>query len=329
MSYILLVIGFYLLIKGADIFVEGASSISKKMGIPAVIVGLTIVSLGTSAPELAVSIISSLQGSNEIAVGNVIGSNMFNTLMVLGVTAIILPIIIKKNTIKKDFLINLVVLISFLLMTFDTMLLGEENVISRVDGILLLIGAVSYICFLIWSVKRGNKEKEIDVVEEVAVENAIKEDFNITKCIVKLIVGVVGIVLGGKVVVDSASTIATAWGMSDKLVGLTIVAMGTSLPELVTSAVAAIKGEEDMALGNILGSNIFNILLIIGASATIKPILVSSTLIFDFTFLILITVFIAALIFINKKEIKSFGKFEGILLILFYVAYMIFIICRN
>lgn len=329
MDYIFLIIGFFLLIKGADIFVSGAAAISKKLGIPSVIVGLTVVSLGTSAPELAVSVISSIQGSNDIAVGNVLGSNIFNTLMVLGVTIIIMPLIIKKETIKKDFIINILITILFLILTFNGILFGGQNYISRLDGIILLIICVTYIGFLVWSVKKGNVIKVDKLDEEISVEVVLSEDINIGKSILKIIIGIAGIVIGGNIVVDSASTIATAWGMSEKLVGLTIVAMGTSLPELVTSAVAALKGEEDMALGNILGSNIFNILLIIGISSVISPILVSSTLIVDFVFLIVVTLFIGIVVFFNKDEEKRLGRIHGIIFVLLYASYIMYIIFRN
>lgn len=326
MSYIFLIIGFFLLIKGADIFVSGASNISKKLGIPSVIVGLTIVSLGTSAPELAVSIISSIKGSNELAVGNVLGSNLFNTLMVLGVTTIIMPLTIKKSDVKRDFGINIIVTILFLILTFTKILGGKDNYISRVDGIILLIGCISYISYLILSIKTNKVEGEI-IQEELAVESTA--EINTFKSIINLIIGVLGIVIGGQCVVDSATAIATSLGMSEKLVGLTIVAMGTSLPELVTSVVAALKGEEDIALGNILGSNIFNILLIIGVSSAISPIAVSSNLIFDFVFLILVTLIIGIMIFTTKSEEKRFGRKEGIILVSFYILYMIYIIIRN
>lgn len=326
MSYIFLIIGFFLLIKGADIFVNGASNISKKLGIPSVIVGLTIVSLGTSAPELAVSIISSIKGSNELAVGNVLGSNLFNTLMVLGVTTIIMPLTIKKSEVKRDFAINMIVTILFLILTFTKILGGKDNYISRGDGIILLIGCISYIFYLILSVKTG-KVESIELQEELAVESTA--EINIIKSIANLIIGALGIVIGGQCVVNSATTIATSLGMSEKLVGLTIVAMGTSLPELVTSVVAALKGEEDIALGNILGSNIFNILLIIGVSSAISPIAVSSNLIFDFVFLIIVTLIIGIMIFTSKSEEKRFGRKEGVILVSFYVIYMIYIIIRN
>ena len=313
MSYILLVIGFVLLIKGADIFVSGASNISKRLGIPSVIVGLTIVSLGTSAPELAVSAISAIKGNNEIAVGNVLGSNLFNTLVVLGVTTIIMTLTIKKSEVKRDYTINILATTVLLFLTFTTILGGRDNYISRLDGIVLLIGCISYITYLVLSVKRGKVSSE-NIQEELAVESV--SEISIFKSIIKLIIGIAGIFIGGQVVVDSATNIATSLGMSEKLVGLTIVAIGTSLPELVTSVVAALKGEKDIALGNILGSNIFNILLIIGLSSAISPIAVSNNLLFDF-------------IFLNKKEEKNFGKKEGIILVAFYVFYMAYIIIRN
>lgn len=326
MSYILLVIGFVLLIKGADIFVSGASNISKRLGIPSVIVGLTIVSLGTSAPELAVSAISAIKGNNEIAVGNVLGSNLFNTLVVLGVTTIIMALTIKKSEVKRDYTINILATTVLLFLTFTTILGGRDNYISRLDGIVLLIGCISYITYLVLSVKRGKVSSE-NIQEELAVESV--SEISIFKSIIKLIIGIAGIVIGGQVVVDSATNIATSLGMSEKLVGLTIVAIGTSLPELVTSVVAALKGEKDIALGNILGSNIFNILLIIGLSSAISPIAVSNNLLFDFIFLIIVTLIIGIMIFFNKKEEKNFGKKEGIILVAFYVFYMAYIIIRN
>lgn len=326
MSYILLVIGFVLLIKGADIFVSGASNISKRLGIPSVIVGLTIVSLGTSAPELAVSAISAIKGNNEIAVGNVLGSNLFNTLVVLGVTTIIMTLTIKKSEVKRDYTINILATTVLLFLTFTTILGGRDNYISRLDGIVLLIGCISYITYLVLSVKRGKVSSE-NIQEELAVESV--SEISIFKSIIKLIIGIAGIVIGGQVVVDSATNIATSLGISEKLVGLTIVAIGTSLPELVTSVVAALKGEKDIALGNILGSNIFNILLIIGLSSAISPIAVSNNLLFDFIFLIIVTLIIGIMIFFNKKEEKNFGKKEGIILVAFYVFYMAYIIIRN
>jgi len=319
MNYILLLVGFGLLIKGADIFVDGASSIAKKLGIPPVIVGITIVSIGTSAPELAVSLISALKGNNDIAIGNVIGSNLFNGLMVLGITTIVLPIIIEKKKIKLDFLINLFVTILLFLLTFDSIFGLGNNTISRVDGIILVIICVSYMIFLVMKARKTNMPKPSE--EEKNINIFIK--------ILLIIIGAVGIVAGGQIVVNSATSIATSLGMSEKLVGLTIVAMGTSLPELVTSVVAALKGENDIALGNVLGSNIFNILLILGTSSAISPIVVESTLMIDLLYLIVVTIIMFILIFVNNKEEKKLSKIEGAFLVALYIGYTIYIIMRN
>ena len=319
MNYILLLVGFVLLIKVADVFVDGASSIAKKLGIPSVIVGLTIVSIGTSAPELAVSLISALKGSNDIAIGNVLGSNLFNSLVVLGVTTIVFPIIIIKKKVKTDFLINLFATILLFILAFDSLWGGKGNTISRFDGIILLVICIAYITYLVI------KAKKTDMPEPSEEEKNI----NVFIKVLLIIIGAVGIVIGGQLVVNSATNIATSLGMSEKLVGLTIVAMGTSLPELVTSVVAALKGENDIALGNVLGSNIFNILLILGASAAISPITVESSLMIDFLYLIAITIIMYILIFANKKEEKRLSKPEGIFLVILYIAYAVYIIMRN
>lgn len=331
MNYILLIIGFGLLIKGADLFVDGASGIAKKLGVPSVIIGLTIVSLGTSAPELAVSISAALKGSNDITMGNVLGSNLFNLLAALGCTAIVAPLVIKKYLIKNDFLVNL--LATFVLYAFVfTGLIGSKGILSRVDGAILFLMCITYILYLIYSVKKSNnKANEAAItaeIEEFEEEN-IKSVNSTTKNIVLSIIGVVGIVFGGKVVVDSASAIALGLGLSEKLVGLTIVAIGTSLPELVTSLVAAKKGENDIALGNILGSNTFNILLILGVSSLISPITIAASLSIDLIFLIVVTLIVGALIFLNKKREKILTRYEGILLLTLYVGYTVYIIMRN
>lgn len=323
MNYILLIIGFALLIKGADIFVDGASKVAKKFGIPAVIVGLTIVSIGTSAPELAVSVIGALKGANEITVGNILGSNIFNTLMVLGVTSIIMPIVIKKSTISKDFIISVIVAIVLLALTFGSMIWGGIPQINRLSGIILLVLCIAYIVSLIIATKKSNNSCENSDSEED------EEEVKVLTCIIKILFGIIGVVIGGQMVVDSATNIATAFGMSQKLIGLTIVAVGTSLPELVTSMVAAIKQENDIALGNIFGSNIFNILLILGASATIKPMSVSPQLGIDLIFLIVVTLILGAFMFIGKEGKSKLSRKEGIVLVLIYIAYVVYIVMRN
>lgn len=319
MSYLILIIGFILLIKGADIFVDGAAKIAKKFGIPSIIVGLTIASLGTSAPELSVSLIASFEGNNGITIGNVLGSNIFNTLMVLGVTAIIMPIVIKKNSVIKDYIINIVVSIVLLVLTFGRVLLNKEAALTRISGIILLILCIIYTLYLIKSAK--SRKEEEDFEEE--------EDIKILSCIIKIILGIIGIIAGGNLVVSSASDIAYSFGLSDKLVGLTIVAVGTSLPELVTTMIASIKGENDIAIGNVLGSNIFNILLILGVSSSINAIPISSSLLIDILFLIVISIILGIFMFKGKKDKLKLDKLEGLILVLLYIGYMIYIISRN
>lgn len=324
-NVLILIVGFFFLIKGADIFVDGSSKIARKIGIPSVIVGLTIVSLGTSAPELAVSLISSIEGNNGIAVGNVLGSNIFNTLVVLGGTSLAMPLIIKKKLVGKDYLVNILVIILLYVLTFGFMFSGKDGFLSRTDGIILLVCCLAYLLFLIFSTLKNKKSTSITLGE--------KKELSSIKVLPNLffvILGVIGIVFGGKLVVDSATNIALSVGMSEKLVGLTIVAIGTSLPELVTSIVAALKGETEIAIGNVLGSNIFNILLILGLSSAISPIAVAGNLFVDIIFLFVVTLIIGVLIFANKKtDIKTLNRSEGILLVLFFVAYLAFIIIRN
>lgn len=331
MNYILLIVGFILLIKGADFFVDGASGIAKKLGAPAVIIGLTIVSLGTSAPELAVSISAALKGSNDITMGNVLGSNLFNLLAALGGTAVVAPLIIKKATIRNDFIVNIIATFILYVLVF-TGIMGSKEVISRTDGAILVLMCIGYIGYLIYKVKKGPSnlnEAAITAEVEEFEEEVLEVSNSTTKNIFISIIGVVGIIFGGKIVVNSASDIALGLGLSQKLVGLTIVAIGTSLPELVTSLVAAKKGENDIALGNILGSNTFNILLILGLSSVISPIVISGSLVVDLLFLIAVTLFIGGLIFFNKNKEKLMTKYEGLLLIALYVGYTVYIIMRN
>lgn len=316
MQYLLLVVGFVLLIKGADIFVDGASKIARKIGIPSIIVGLTIVSIGTSAPELAVSVISALDGNSGIAIGNVLGSNMFNTLVVLGATSVISPIVFKKSTVKRDYIVNLLATILLYILAFGFSL--NDGKLTRIDGIILLLICIIYMIALVRVVRKGNGFKEEP-----------DKSINIFSNIIISIIGIAAIVIGGDMVVDNATIIATSLGMSEKLVGLTIVAMGTSLPELVTSVVAALKGEKEIALGNVLGSNIFNMLLIIGSSSTISPFMVQGSLAVDFIILIISTIFVGGLIFLNKQKMKKITRVEGLILLAIYVSYLVYIIMRN
>ena len=305
---ILLVAGFFFLIKGSDLFVDGASSIASILKIPTIIVGLTIVAFGTSAPEAAVSITSSLTGNNAMAVSNVIGSNLFNILMVIGVAALLGDLLMEKDVLKKDlpFLVGITILFAiFIIIGWD---------ITNIEGIILLIILIAYIIHLIYSAKKSGNMGVVD-----------KPKLSLPKSILFIFIGLAGIILGGDLVVNSASDIAIALGMSETLVGLTIVAIGTSLPELVTSLTALKKGENQMVIGNVIGSNIFNILFVLGASSSISAIPLSSNMLTDVVYMIFVTV----LCFIFGKTQDKYDKKEGIILVGLFIIYMAFAILRN
>ena len=321
LNILLLIIGFVGLIKGADFFVDGSSALARIFKVPDVIIGLTIVAMGTSAPELAVSTSAAIQGANEIALSNVVGSNIFNLLCVLGVCALICPIPIEKSIIKRDFPFSILITVGLFIVTgiglfsgFDflhTGMLENIGMISRPVGIILLVIFAGYIGTLIVLAKRN----------KVTEENG--KDMPVWKCLLLIVAGLVCIIVGGQLDVENAKGIAAALGMSETLIGLTVVAIGTSLPELVTSIVAARKGENGLAVGNVVGSNIFNILFILGVSATIHPIAVNYASVIDL--LILIVVSAVTLIFSLTKKIS---RIEGAAMILMYTATVIFAIVR-
>lgn len=317
MDYVFLLIGFALLIKGADFFVDGASSIAKILKVPPLLIGLTIVAFGTSAPEAAVSINAALSGSNEIAIGNVLGSNIFNLLLAIGITAMVKEIKVQKTTIVKEFPLSIYATLLLLFLSLDIYLGGQsENVISRADGLVLLLGFAVFLFYLV-EMAFMTKEKDEDFGDH--------KKLSVSKSIIFSIGGIIAIVFGGDLVVKSASSIALSLGMSQTLVGLTIVAIGTSLPELVTSVSAAKKGESDIAMGNIIGSGLFNILFVLGASAAIHPITIKSKLYTDMILLLIITV--TAYFF--SATGRKIDKKEGVFLTLSYIAYTVFIIIRN
>ena len=315
MSFIMLIKGFFFLIKGADVFVEGAASIARKFNVPAMVIGLTIVAMGTSAPEAAVSITSSLAGQNDMSVANVVGSNFFNILVVLGVSAMIAKLPVQKDTIKKD--TPFLIIVSGLLLVF-----GLDFNISRIEGIILLVLFGYFLVNTVKSAKNStNSSDEIDSASDVAVA---EESISMPKTIVLSIIGIIGIIIGGDIVVDSATSIATSFGMSANLVGLTIVAVGTSLPEFVTSIMAIKKGETEIAIGNVIGSNLFNILLVLGLATTICPINISLFAFIDVVFMVAITV----LLYLFMKKDKCINKKQGIILVIMYIAYMAYSIMR-
>lgn len=315
MSFLILIIGFFFLIKGADIFVEGSSSIARRFNVPSMVIGLTIVAMGTSAPEAAVSITSSLAGQNDMSVANVVGSNFFNILMVLGVSAIIAKLPVEKDTIKKD--TPFLIIVSALLLLF-----GLDLNISRIEGIILLVIFTYFLINTIKTAKNSTKQSGDEIA--ITLETEIVNETSLPKTLLLCVIGIIGIVVGGDMVVNSATSIATSFGMSANLVGLTIVAVGTSLPEFVTSIVAIKKGETEIAIGNVIGSNLFNILLVLGLATSIYPITISLFALIDIVFMVAITL----LLFLFMKKDYSLVKKHGFILIAIYIAYMIYTIIR-
>lgn len=318
---LILVAGFFGLIKGADLFVDGSGALARYFKVPGVIIGLTIVAMGTSAPELAVSTSAALKGANEIAVSNVVGSNTFNLLMVLGICALINPLPIDKSILRRDFPISIcLTALTFGFIGYPIFKRGtieglsmSDNVsmITRTFSIVLLVIFVSYILMLILTARKdGSDDDEI-------------KSLTLRRCFAFILVGMILIIAGGQFVVISAKYLAAAFGMSETLIGLTVVALGTSLPELVTSIVASKKNENGLAVGNVIGSNIFNILFIMGVSGTIHPIAVNFASVTDF--LILLFINLITLLLATKK---SLGRSSGALMIICYIVYMVFAAVR-
>lgn len=314
MEYIFLILGFLMLIKGADFFVDGASNLAKAFNVPSILIGLTIVAFGTSAPEVAVSISASLKGNNSIAIGNVLGSNIFNVSFILGISAIFFPLSVQKNTIKKEIPLMLLASISLLVLGMDTMFDNQKQMlISRSDGFMLLLLFLVFFYYIIEIALNSKNEESIE-------KNVLNK--NIFKILIKVAIGLILIILGGNFVVDNSIIIAKNFGLSETLIGLTIVAIGTSLPELVTSIVASLKKQSDIAVGNVVGSNIFNTFFILGASASINPLYVDKNLSFDIFFNLIISTVL--LIFAFRK--KDINRLEGFALLFMYISYMLYLI---
>lgn len=302
---VLLALGFVMLIKGADWFVDGASGIATKFGIPQLVIGLTIVAMGTSAPEAAVSISAAISGNADITIGNIIGSNILNILIILGISAVITTLAVAKSTMKYEtpFMIAITVLL---------LVLGLDEKIGLVDGIILLIAFAAYLAYL-FRMAKNNKEEQTDDSEK---------KMSIAKAIIFTIIGLALIVLGSNVTVDAATKIAEAFGVSERFIGLTIVALGTSLPELFTSVSAARKGNADIAIGNIVGSNIFNILFVVGLSSIIIPVPFASNFIFD----TIVAIIAAVMLLLCCLKTQSLKRWAGVLMLISYAVYFVMIL---
>ena len=303
---VLLIVGFAMLIKGADIFVEGAAGIAAKFGIPQLVIGLTIVAMGTSAPEAAVSITAAWKGTADITIGNVVGSNIINILIILGVTALIVAVAVQQSTIRYE--IPFVVLVSAVLLVMGAL----DGNIGRLDGVILWLLFIVYLAYLGVMAKRGKEEQETF------------EDAPAWKLLLYVVIGIALIVLGADVSVDAASEIARVIGLSERFIGLTIVALGTSLPELCTSVVAATKGKADLAIGNIVGSNIFNILFVVGTAALIIPVPFNPAFVIDTA----VAIGAAVLLWICVLPKKKLTRPGGILMLAGYAGYFVYLMMK-
>lgn len=315
-TIVFLILGLVLLIGGAEYLVRGAARLASAAGISSLVVGLTVVAFGTSAPELAVSVVSAFKGQADLAIGNVVGSNIFNILVILGLSAVIIPLVVAQQLVRFD--VPLMIGISFLLL-----LLGLDGIISRIDGILLFGGVLTYTIFLIrQSRKEGSAEVKAEYEEEFG--NG-KNGPSWWKNIGLVIIGLAGLVVGSRWLVDSSVAIAQAFGVSELIIGLTIVAAGTSMPEVATSVVAALRGERDIAVGNAVGSNIFNILSVIGLSSIVSPhgVAVSETALrFDIPVMIAVAVACLPVFFADYR----ITRLNGVVFLAFYAAYLVYLI---
>lgn len=329
LTLFLLIIGFALLIKGADFFVEGASMIARALGVSSLIIGLTIVAIGTSAPEFMVSTLAAFRGNGDLSLGNIIGSNITNIALILGISAIIKSIIMNSATISREIPFMFMSALALMIVMYDSVLdiALDTNRISRGEGLLFLLFFAIFLYYLVYSAL-SEKKRELKTIQEQIQKEYPKEKINV-KVIVKavsfLAIGLVGLILGGKFVVGSASQIARLFGLSEALIGLTIVAIGTSLPEAATSIMAVIKNEFDIALGNVVGSNIANTFLIIGVSSVISPISFSAMMLTDVIIMLAVS-FVLLLYALNHDKLQ---RSIGFLFILFYSGYLTYLIIRG
>lgn len=316
LSGIILIIGFVVLIKGGGWLVDGSASIAKKFSISNLVIGLTIVSFGTSAPELIVNILASINNSADLAIGNVVGSNLSNILLILGITAIVYPLNVQKGTTWKEVPFSLLAVVVLGFIVNDALIdkVGY-SAITRIDGVILLL---FFIIFMYYTF--GISKAEGEEGEEV-------KQYTNFKSILFIVIGIIGLAIGGQLVVDNAIKMASLLGVGDAIIGLTIVAIGTSLPELVTSVTAALRKNADIAVGNVVGSNIFNVVWILGLSSVIRPIHFSSMLNFDVVFLIGITLILFLYMFVGIKQ--KLERWQGISFVTLYVLYIIFLVVRE
>ncbi|GIV37970.1 MAG: K+-dependent Na+/Ca+ exchanger [Cyclobacteriaceae bacterium] len=309
----LLIAGFIILIKGADLMVSGASSMAKKFGISAIAIGLTVVSFGTSAPELIVSLLSAVNGKADASFGNVIGSNNFNLFCILGVSGLIYPLVVQRNTVKFEVPISIAAILILYVLVNDRWFGAAQNILSRYDAVVLLVLFITFMMYVYRTMKKTSDYEEAPI-----------KIFSTPVSILLVVSGLVMLVLGGKLVVDNAVSLANYFGLSQKIIGLTILATGTSLPELATSAVAAYKKNTDIAIGNVVGSNIFNIFFILGVTGAVQPMHYNDAMNFDLRVLLAGSVIL--MIFMFTLNTRKLDRWEAFLLFTGYIVYTVFLI---
>ncbi|NIP24208.1 MAG: calcium/sodium antiporter [Phycisphaerae bacterium] len=318
MSYVLLIIGFVLLIKGASFLVDGAASLGRRLNVSDLVIGLTVVAFGTSTPELFVNIFASIKGNTDIAIGNILGSNIANIFLILGISAVIFPLAVRKGTVWKEIPLSLLAALLLGVMANDRLIdKSSVSVLTRIDGIVFIS---FFIIFIYYSVSIAKRIEGID-------EQLSRKQYGLLKSFLLTIGGLIGLGIGGNLIVDSAAYIASKLGISESLIGLTVVAVGTSLPELATSAVAAYKKNVEIAVGNVVGSNIFNIFFVLGLSSIIKPLPFQAGGNIDISVVILASLLLFICMFTGKKH--SLDRWEGIVLIILYCSYIAFLIIKK
>ena len=313
LDIILLFVGFAALIFGATKLVDAASSLAAKMGVPNIVIGLTIVAFGTSAPELVVNVFAAASGSTQMVLGNVLGSNIFNVLAILGISSIIYPLTVKSNTTWIEIPLSLLAAICVYVIGADLLLDGQENLISRSDAITLLMFFLIFLVYNLFTAKNGGGEEEIET-----------ENYTTGKAILFIVMGLAGLIIGGRFIVTSAVSIAQVIGLSERVIGLTVVSIGTSLPELATSIIAVRKKNVDIAIGNVVGSNIFNIFLILGVSGTIMPLTIDNNSFFDIIVNIVAGLLLFLFVFTGKG--RQLDRWEGVVLLGSYIAYLTYLL---
>lgn len=321
LTYILFFVGFVALIKGADLLVDGASSLAGRLGVSALVIGLTIVAFGTSAPELVVNLLASWQGNTDIAIGNILGSNIVNILLILGISAIFYPLTVQRGTVWKEIPFALLAVVVLAVLANDVAIDGAtSSALTRIDGVVLISFFVIFLYYIFGLTRRESANTDSEVA-------SVEPQFTMLRSLVMVIIGITGLVVGGKWIVDGAVAFATGFGVSEALIGLTIVAIGTSLPEMATSVVAAYKKNVDIAVGNIIGSNIFNVFWILGVSSLIRPLPFAPALSMDLLVTVGATLVLFLALFVGKRH--TIERSQGVVFVILYVAYIGFLILRG